>query len=87
MTLVSVILPVYNGEKYLERCLRSVFAQSFKDWQLIIIDDGSTDGTAEILKTVPVLTNKKNEGISKSLNRGLLWAEGEYVTFIAHDDW
>jgi len=90
MVLVSVILPVYNGEQYLTRCLTIIYNQSFKDYELIIIDDGSTDNTKEILKhheNKAIIIKQFNKGISKSLNKGFEIARGKYVCIIAHDDW
>lgn len=90
MVLVSIIIPVYNGEKYLIRCLNSVYNQSFKDYELIIINDGSTDNTKGILKAYEdsaIIIHQENRGISKTLNRGLDVARGKYVCFLAHDDW
>ncbi|MEW5936995.1 MAG: glycosyltransferase [Candidatus Thermoplasmatota archaeon] len=90
MVSVSVILPVYNGEKYLEQCLSSIFDQTFKDYELIVINDGSTDDTKNILekhKDMALIVHQENSGISKSLNKGLDLANGEYICFISHDDW
>jgi len=88
--LVSIILPVYNGERFLNRCLDSIYTQSFKDYELIIINDGSTDRTREILKEhehKATVLHQENKGISKSINKGLRLAKGKFVCFIAHDDW
>lgn len=88
MTLVSVILPVYNGEKYLQRALNSIEAQTFKDYELIIIDDGSTDNTWKIIASYAAsIFYQEHAGLSKALNFGLEEAWGKYVCFIAHDDW
>ncbi len=88
---VSVIMPVYNSEKYLDKALESILSQSFKDYELIIIDDGSNDGTNEIIsrikdKRTKVITNKKNLGVAKSLNIGLKRAKGEYTARCDSDD-
>lgn len=89
---VSVLLPVYNGERFIERAIKSVFAQTFQDFELIIINDGSTDHTASILSRYSVLNNisifeRKNKGVAAALEFALSFAAGEYVTFISHDDW
>lgn len=93
MPKVSIILPSYNGSKYIKRAIESVLAQSFRDFELIIIDDGSADSTPEIAadfcrrdSRIVCLRNEKNLGIQKSLNRGLREAVGEYVARIDDDD-
>jgi glycosyltransferase involved in cell wall biosynthesis len=90
---VSVILPVYNGGGSLLTALESVLAQSFTDWELICVDDGSTDGTAEVLAAfaardsrVVVLTNQPNQGLQYSLNRALAKAKGRYIARLDADD-
>lgn len=88
--LVSVILSVYNGEQYLNRCLASIYSQSFKDYELIIINDGSTDKTKEILgahEHRATILHQENKGVSNGLNRGIELSRGKYICFIAHDDW
>jgi glycosyltransferase involved in cell wall biosynthesis len=91
--IVSIILPTYNGAKYIKRAIDSVLSQSFSDWELLIIDDGSTDNTEEIIKEytkkdyrIIYLKNEKNLGIQKTLNRGLRLAKGEYIARIDDDD-
>lgn len=93
MPKVSVILPVYNGEARIENALRSVLAQRFDDFEILVIDDGSTDRTAEIVKfwsekdsRVIYSKNEQNLGIQKSLNKGLHLARGEYIARIDDDD-
>lgn len=91
--IVSIILPTYNGEKFISRSIHSVLNQSFNDWELIVIDDGSKD---DILKKVwefsskdgriRCLKNENNLGIQKSLNRGLKEARGKYIARIDDDD-
>ena len=75
---ISVILPVYQGEKYLKKCVESVQNQSFTDWELVIVDDGSTDGTSSICdecaaadERIRVIHRKKNSGVSAARNIGL----------------
>lgn len=93
MFKVSVIIPVYNREKFLGRCLESVMNQSLKDIEIICIDDGSTDKSIEILKTYAQKNNRikiltqKNSGPSMSRNIGLKIAQSEYVSFVDSDDW
>ncbi len=93
MPKVSIILPCHNGAKYLPRAIASVQAQTFTDWEFIVIDDGSSDGTAGLVAEtsqkdarVKLLRNEKNLGIQKSLNRGLVAGRGEYVARIDDDD-
>lgn len=91
--LVSVILPTYNGVKYIKRAIESVLAQSFFDWELIIVDDGSSDNTEDIAKEyagkdqrITYIKNDINLGIQKSLNKGLKEAKGKYIARIDDDD-
>jgi glycosyltransferase involved in cell wall biosynthesis len=90
---LSIILPTYNGEKYLERAIKSVLVQSYRDFELIIIDDCSTDRTplliqkyAQLDKRVRPLRNSHNLGIQKTLNHGLNEATGEFIARIDDDD-
>lgn len=92
MTKISIVIPVYNVEKYLKRCLDSVLNQSFADWEAICVDDGSTDDSAAILadfthkdKRFKVIT-QKNQGIAVARNNGLKTMTGQYVTFLDSDD-
>jgi len=89
--LVSVVMAVRNGERHLREAIDSVLAQSFNDFELIITDDGSTDGTSGILASIDdsrlqILTNPENLGIPKSVNRGLDIARGRYVARFDADD-
>lgn len=90
---ISIIVPVYNAEKYIDRCLQSIIHQSFKDWELIIINDGSTDKSSEICehfakqdKRIRVF-HKKNEGVSHARQFGLNIAKGEFIIQMDADDW
>lgn len=89
---ISVIIPVYNGGKYLKRCLDSLVKQSFTDWQAICIDDGSVDDTGKILDGFAkkdkrfVIIHKKNAGVSAARNDGIKKATGEYIHFMDADD-
>lgn len=88
---ISVVMSVYNGEKYLREAVESILNQTFRDFELIIIDDGSTDGTAAILDSytdprIVRLHNSQNIGLTRSLNRGLVVARGEFVARQDADD-
>ena len=89
---VSVIIPVYNVEKYLRECIDSILNQTLRDLELICVDDGSTDGSLEILheyekadSRVKVLT-QHNMGAGAARNKGLAIATGEYLSFLDSDD-
>ncbi len=93
MFKISIILPVYNGEKYIKDAIQSVLNQSFLDWELLVIDDASTDKTREIIeefsrkdKRIIYIKNEENLGIQKTLNIGLKHAKGEYIARIDDDD-
>lgn len=92
MKKVTIIIPVYNVEKYLEECLKSVVLQSYKDIEIIVINDGSTDCSREICEEYQnkydniILINKKNEGVSVARNTGISLSTGEYIVFIDADD-
>ena len=90
---VSVIVPVYNAEKYLVKCLDSVVNQTLKNIEIIIIDDGSTDGSSEICKSYAekderiIYFYKENEGLAAARQDGMERASGEYIGFVDSDDW
>ena len=92
MPAISIIIPVYNVEKYLRRCLDSVLAQTFKDWQAICVNDGSPDGCGAILDEYAardsrfIVVNKKNGGLSDARNAGMPHATGEYILYLDSDD-
>lgn len=91
--LISVIVPVYNEEKYLPQCIESILNQTYKDLELILVDDGSTDQCPEIMRRYAemdnrvVLLSESNSGAGTARNLGLSHARGAYVTFIDCDDW
>lgn len=90
MTKLSIIVPVYNTSKYLEKCLDSLTNQSLKDIEIIVINDGSTDNSKDIINKYLgkiVFIDKKNEGIGKTRNIGIKKAKGKYVMFIDSDDY
>ncbi|SCJ97883.1 Hyaluronan synthase [uncultured Blautia sp.] len=92
-SLVSVIVPIYNVEKYLERCISSILEQSYNNIEVILVDDGSNDGCPIICdkferKDARVkVVHKPNGGLSSARNAGLEQMKGEYITFIDSDDW
>lgn len=92
-TLVSVIIPVYNVEKYLCRCLDSVLSQNYPNFEIILVDDGSTDDSGDICDEYArkdsriKLIHKKNGGSSDARNKGLGMVSGDYLTFIDSDDY
>ena len=91
MTKVSVILTAYNEEKYIRNAIESILNQTLADWQLIIVNDGSTDNTLNIIESFDderiILINQENSGPGASRNRALKLAEGEYVMYLDGDDW
>lgn len=92
-SLISVIVPVYNTEKYLDRCIQSVLAQTYTNWELLLIDDGSTDSSGAICDKYAEqdsrikVFHKENGGASSARNLGLDNAKGEWITFVDSDDW
>lgn len=91
--LVSIILPTHNREKYIKKAIESVWVQTYKNIELIIIDDGSTDKTHEIISELSeknpkiiILTNKTNLGIVRALNKGIKIAQGKYIARLDDDD-
>ena len=93
MPLISIIIPVYNAKKYLEKCLLSIISQTYKNFEIILVDDGSTDKSFEVCqefankdKRITVVT-QTNSGASSARNRGIEIAKGEWITFIDADDY
>ena len=92
MPKVSVVVPIYNAEKYLEQCLYSIVSQTLRDIEIILVDDGSTDSSSEICDKYALLDNrikvlhKPNEGLGITYNKGIAMATGEYVGFVEADD-
>lgn len=93
MPKISLIVPVYKAEKYLRRCIDSIIAQTFTDWECILVDDGSPDGSGAICDEYVAkdariqVIHKENGGVSSARNIGIEQAGGEWVTFIDSDDW
>ncbi len=92
-TLVSIIIPIYNVEKYLNECLESVCAQTYREIEIILVNDGSTDNSISICEKFQkidnriTIINKKNAGLSAARNSGLEIAKGEYIYFLDSDDY
>lgn len=93
MIKISIIVAVYNAEKYLRRCLDSILGQSFKDWECLLIDDGSTDASPALCDSYAAADgrfrafHKPNGGVGSARQTGLENAKGEYVAHIDSDDW
>lgn len=91
--LVTIIVPVYNAERYLQKCLESIFNQTYRNLEIIVINDGSKDGKEKICKQMVLRDNgfeytyKNNAGVSAARNDGLLMAKGEFVLFVDSDDY
>lgn len=93
MAKCSVVIPAYNCEGFLPDCLQSVCVQSFSDLEVLVVDDGSTDGTASLIEAfskkdtrVRLLAQPKNMGVAAARNRGILEATGDYIAFVDADD-
>ena len=90
---ISIIVPVYKVEQYLPKCIDSILAQTFQNWELLLIDDGSPDNSGNICDEYAHkdsrirVFHKKNGGVSSARNLGLDYAEGDYVMFVDSDDW
>lgn len=88
--MISVVIPLYNKREMIERTLRSVFAQTFQDFEIIVVDDGSTDGSAEVVKSINDsrihLIHQDNSGVSAARNRGISEAHGELIALLDGDD-
>ena len=92
-SLISIIIPVYNAEKYLRRCLNSIINQTYQNLEIILVDDGSIDGSGEICDSFAVRDSRikvihiPNGGASLARKKGLDLSKGKYVTFVDSDDW
>ena len=91
--LVTIIMPCYNSENYIEDTIKSVLAQKYKEWELIIVDDFSTDNSVKIIenlinndKRIKLIKSKNNRGAGHSRNKAIKIAEGEYYAFLDSDD-
>lgn len=91
--VVSIIIPVYNVEKYFRRCLDSISSQTYKDWECVLIDDGSPDNCGKICDEYVdkdsrfKVIHQKNSGVSKARNNGINAANGEWIMIVDSDDW
>lgn len=91
--IISIIVPFYNAEKYLDRCIRSILSQTYKDYEIVLVNDGSSDGSLRICQEYAnennniSLVSQDNSGVSAARNRGLSVAKGEYVIFVDSDDY
>lgn len=91
--LVSIIVPIYNAEKYLEKCISSIINQTYSNLEIILINDGSKDKSIDICNKYAKMDNriividKENEGVSIARNKGIQIANGEWISFIDADDW
>lgn len=92
MSKVSVIIPCYNGEKIIGNAIKSVLNQTYKNWELIIVDDGSTDSSCEIVEhylnndKIKLVKNAYNKGIAKTMNKGIEVSKGDFIAFLDQDD-
>src|SRR4051794_30966763 len=89
MPKVSIILPTFNRADTIMRAIRSVQAQSFQDWELIVVDDGSTDNTVALLTSVDariMVVRQANQGMTEARNTGIRAASGDYFAFLDSDD-
>lgn len=91
-SLISIIIPVYNGEKYLRPCIDSILQQTYKHWELLLIDDGSKDTSGAICDEYASdprisVVHKENGGQASARNQGVAMAKGEYISFVDCDDW
>lgn len=91
--LISIVMPAYNCEKYIKDAIKSVMNQTYKNWELIVLDDGSKDNTVNIInglaaqdKRIKFYQNEKNQGVSATRNRGVSLAQGEWIAFLDSDD-
>ncbi len=94
--MISVVIPIYNKALYIEKAINSVLSQSYKDYELIIVNDGSTDGSLDVVEKIIEnistridikVVNQENSGVSAARNRGVELAKGEYIAFLDADDW
>lgn len=91
--MISIIVPVYNGEVFLNRCVKSILAQTYTDFELVLVDDGSKDNSGKICDEFAAkdcrvkVIHQKNAGVSAARNAGLAMASGEYIGFVDADDY
>ena len=91
--IISIIVPVYNTEEYLDKCILSIMAQTYADFELLLIDDGSTDSSGSICDKYAAqdsrvrVFHKENGGVSRARNLGIDNSKGDYLLFLDSDDW
>ena len=91
--IITIVIPVYNTEKYLDQCIESVRVQTYQEWEIIAIDDGSTDASLEILKKYRdldsriIIHEQSNQGAGPARNYGIKNAQGDYIAFLDSDDY
>ena len=91
--LISIIVPIYNVEKYLRQCLESISEQTYKNFECLLINDGSPDNSAEICREYVEKDarfryfEKENGGLASARNLGIKYSKGKYISFIDSDDW
>ena len=91
--MISIIIPVYNAASYLDKCIESILHQKYKDFELLLINDGSTDNSGDICDAFALKDNRisvfhqQNQGVSAARNLGIEQAKGEWLQFIDSDDW
>ena len=91
--MISIIIPIYNVEKYLSKCIESLVGQTYKDIEIILINDGSPDHCLSICEQYSkkdnriIVIDQENKGVSAARNAGLKMAKGEYIGFVDPDDW
>ncbi|MDE6664053.1 MAG: glycosyltransferase [Lachnospiraceae bacterium] len=92
--LISIIVPIFNGENYIDRCVRSILAQTYPDWELLLLDGASSDKSPELCNEwqkkdgrIRAILSDKNRGVSEGRNQGLREAKGAYLMFVDVDDW
>lgn len=89
---ITVIVPMYNTEEYIERCIRSIMEQTYENLEIIIVNDGSTDKSLDICKKLQkdddriVIVNQKNKGVGEARNHGIDVATGDFISFVDSDD-
>jgi glycosyltransferase involved in cell wall biosynthesis len=91
MPKVSVLMPVFNGEKYIHQAIESILVQTYRDFELVVVDDGSTDRTAEIINTytdtrIRYIQNSTNLGLAAARNRAIEISNGQYLAWLDSDD-
>lgn len=93
MPKISIIVPIYNVENYLSKCIDSILDQSFGDYEIILVNDGSTDNSGNIINKYHkkdkriIAVHKENRGVSQSRNIGIKYSKGQYILFLDPDDW